>query len=288
MDDNSTMESSSSLPIIEENEKFLSTIITTSQFNNKVVTSDEEQKNNNNKQEENILPSPDKNSSPLSNHNFDQAQSSDMIISTVIDHLLTEIATNLNIPSNSSEEQNVKKQEKPTDGKQATRTLRSHARGKINSSIISSNFTDHRRVSNRKRIFEKKLPLDINEKPPRKRNISERSNTNETSSNSDEQITENLPEKTPIIDQISTNEDTNIGGGDDDSNSAISTKQTHTHPDIDSLPPNKRRLRERNTGLISSNDTSNTMEENVSVETTRRDIPINGIKQFLEIRQQVI
>jgi hypothetical protein len=72
----------------------------------------------------------------------------------------------------------------------------------------------------------------------------------------------------------------------------MNIKQIHRHPDIDSLPPNKRRLRERNAALLSSTDVSTTInsspiEENIPIETTKRDIPTNGIKQFLEIRQQV-
>jgi hypothetical protein len=286
MDDNSTTESSS-LPIIEQNEKFLSTIITSTELNDKVVTHEQEREKNDKKQEENIILSTE-----INNPSDDQIQSPQMIISTIIDNLLIQIESNQNLPSNLSEESNVIKKEKQGDSKQTTRTLRSHAKGKINLSITNQNLNNNRRVSNRKRVLEKKLSFDINEKPQRKKRISERSNNNETSSNSDDQAIENL--QTSIIDRISTNEDTNIGGGgDDDSNSAINIKQIHNHPDIDSLPPNKRRLRERNAALLSSTDTSNTTEENVPIETTTttttttRDIPTNGIKQFLEIRQQV-
>jgi len=282
MDDNSTTESSS-LPIIEQNEKFLSTIITSTELNDKVVTHEQEREKNDKKQEENILLSTE-----INNPSDDQIQSTQMIISTIIDNLLIQIESNQNLPSNLSEESNVIKKEKQGDSKQTTRTLRSHAKGKINLSITNQNLNNNRRVSNRKRVLEKKLSFDINEKPQRKKRISERSNNNETSSNSDDQTIENL--QTSIIDRITPNEDTNIGG-DDDSNSALNIKQIHTHPDIDSLPPNKRRLRERNAGLLSSTDTSNTTEENVPIETTTttttRDIPTNGIKQFLEIRQQV-
>jgi hypothetical protein len=103
----------------------------------------------------------------------------------------------------------------------------------------------------------------------------------ETSSNSDDQTTDNI--------HTTINEDINIAT-DDGSNSNTSTviiKPVHSHPDPESLPPNKRRLRERNIGILSSIDTSTTTEENTPIETTTRDIPINGIKQFLEIRQQV-
>jgi len=272
MDDNSTTESLS-LPIIEQNEKFLSTIMTSTGFNNKVMTHKEEQEKDDKKQEEN-------------NSSYDQIQSTQMIISTIIDNLLTEIESNINLSSNLSEKQKIIKKEKQGDLKQTTRTLRSHARGKINFLITNQNLNNNRRVSNRRRVLEKKLSLDNNEKPQRVKTISERSNTNETSSNSDDQTLENLHEKPTIIDRITTNEDTNIDG-DDANNLVINIKQIHTHPDNNSLPPNKRRLYERNIGLLNSTDVSNMAEENISIETTTRDIPTNGIKQFLEIRQQV-
>jgi hypothetical protein len=277
MDDNySTMESSS-LPIIEQDEKFLSTIITSTELNDKVMTHKDEREKNDKKQEESILLSAE-NTNPFD----DQIESLQMIISTIIDNLLTEIESNINLPSNLCQEQNLIKREKQGDSKQTTRTLRSHAKGKTNLSIINSNLNNNRRVSNRRQVLKKKLSFHTNEKPQRKKRNSKRSNNNETSSNSDDQTIENL--QTSIIDRITPNEDTNIGG-DDDSNSALNIKQIHTHPDIDSLPPNKRRLRERNAGLLTSMDTT---EENSSTETPiTRDIPTNGIKQFLEIRQQV-
>jgi hypothetical protein len=283
MDENSTTESSS-LPIIEENENFLSTIITSTEFNGKVVTQEEEQENNDKKQEENICSLIDKNNSLLLNPDSDQSQSTEMIISTIMDNLLTQIEPNRNLPTCSSGEQNIIKKSKQGDSKQTTRTLRSHARGKI---ITNSN--DNRRVSNRRRIFEKKISFDTYEKPQRKKTISERSNNNETSSNSDDQPIENNPAKnftlkTSIIDRLSANEDggsDNDDDDDDDSQSPITNKQIH----MNLLPPNKRRLRERNAGLLTSMDTT---EENSSTETPiTRDIPTNGIKQFLEIRQQV-
>jgi hypothetical protein len=268
MDDNSTMECSS-LPIIEENENFLSTIMMSAEFNDKVATREEEKEKKDKTQEENNCSLVDKNNSVLLNLDFDQSQSSEMIISTLMDNLLTQIEPNRNSP------QIVIKKDKQGDSKQTTRTLRSHARGKL-----ITNFNDNRRVSNRRRIFEKKFSFDINEKPQRKKTISERSNNNnETSSNSDDQTIENnstkiFTLKTSIIDRITANED---DASDDDSHSPIITKQTPIHSDINSLPPNKRRLCERNAGLLNSTEET----------TITRDIPTNGIKQFLEIRQQV-
>ena len=271
MDENSTMESLS-LPIIEQNEKFLSTIVTTSiEFNNKVTTLDKEQEKNDKKQEENILLTADKNSSPLLNLDYDDIQSLHMIISTLIDNLLTQIDENLNHSPSSTEEQDINKKEKQNDSKATTRTLRSHARGKLNLLISNQTSNNNRRLSNRRRALQKNICLDINEKSQR-----------ETSSNSDDQTTDNI--------HTTINEDINITT-DDGSNSNTSTviiKPVHNHPDPDSLPPNKRRLRERNIGILSSTTTnSSSTEENTPIETTTRDIPMNGIKQFLEIRQQV-
>ena len=287
MDDHSIAESTS-LPIIEENEKFLSTIMTSTELNEKIVTQEEEQTANDKKQEELLPLLADKNNSSPSNPDSDRSQSPETIISSIMDNLLTQIEPN----RNSSGEENVIKREKQGDVKQPTRTLRSHARGKSNSSVNNSNSNENRRVSKRRRILEKNPSFEHYEKPPsRKKTISERWSNNETSSHSDDQTSENHPKKiftlkTSVIDRISSNDETNISGdGDDDSNSA---KPIHSHPDIDSLPPNKRRLRERNAGTLSSMETSNTTEENIPVETTiTRDIPPNGIKQFLEIRQQV-
>jgi hypothetical protein len=73
----------------------------------------------------------------------------------------------------------------------------------------------------------------------------------------------------------------------------MNNKQTSSSADIDCLPPNKRRLRERNAGFISTsvNEPSDNspVESNTTTTTTTttREIPTNSIKQFLEIRQQV-
>ena len=80
------------------------------------------------------------------------------------------------------------------------------------------------------------------------------------------------------------------GEGSSTSSSTIATKQSAT--DVDSLPPNKRRLRDKNTALTStnnesSNTTQTTNDPNPIDSSPAREIPINSIKQFLEIRHQV-
>jgi hypothetical protein len=91
------------------------------------------------------------------------------------------------------------------DLKPTTRTLRSHARGKISlstSNQISSNINNNvRRVSNRGRVIEKKLLMTLNEKDKKRKTMPERlkkdkDNTTvnddiHTSSNSDDQTIEN-------------------------------------------------------------------------------------------------
>ena len=70
----------------------------------------------------------------------------------------------------------------------------------------------------------------------------------------------------------------------------MNTKQAHPSTDIDFLPPNKRRLRERTAIFLPALTTEpSTNSDSSSIETTsvNREIPINSIKQFLEIRQQV-
>ncbi len=283
MDDNSSMECSM-LPIIEPNENFLSTIITSTE----VTTEEKEQEENVTKQEENSPLSAEKTNLSLSTLDSDQPASTERIISTIIDHLLSQIESNLQSPSKSVKDDNVLRKNKQGDSKQTTRTLRSHARGKLNFSMINSNLPDRRHVSKRRLAPEKKSPSETYEKPPRKKTISERSSTNEASNHSDEQtIDTNHGQTSSLIDRLPTNEDTNIGGEDDDSSSAIQTKQIHTYLGIDSLPPNKRRLREQSAAVLTSTDASNTTEENVPIDTPTREIPINGIKQFLDIRQQV-
>jgi len=196
------------------------------------------------------------------------------------------------------------------DLKPTTRTLRSHARKKISLSALNqtlSNPSNIRRVSNRRRALEKKIAA--NEKEKKRKSISERlkkdkdnmtpNDDNHTSSNSDDQINEN-----PNIEKVSNtttnqNDDasscssTGAGDGSSTSSSTINLKQSNINSDIDSLPPNKRRLRERNAGLTntflpSSTTDPSTNSDNSPIETiTTREIPINSIKQFLEIRQQV-
>ena len=226
------------------------------------------------------------------------------------------------------------------DLKPTTRTLRSHARGKMSSSASnqtsSSNPNNHgRRVSNRRRALESKPAMMNYEKERKRRTISERSRkekdnastTNEdvqTSSNSDDQMTDNPPSMSDksfvntrshllasfSVDKVSQstgnpNDDasscssTGAGEGSSTSSSTIATKQTST--DLDSLPPNKRRVRERNAVVIpntsvppttttdtSANSNSNSVTEHSPADSMpTREMPVNGIKQFLEIRQQV-
>lgn len=106
------------------------------------------------------------------------------------------------------------------------------------------------------------------------------------------------------IDRTVINEDTNLNGEDGSVSNkiTINIKQIHNHTDIESLPPNKRRLRERHAAILNSSDTSTnnnslsssassssslSTEENFPIEPTPRNIPINSIKKFLQIRQQV-
>ncbi|CAF3342418.1 unnamed protein product [Rotaria sp. Silwood1] len=221
---------------------------------------------------------------------------------------------NLSSSSSSSTTTTTKRDLKPT-----TRTLRSHARAKINlsTSIQSSSnaYNNVRRVSSRRRALEKKLFLNTTEKEKKRKSISERSKkdkdnttTNDdihTSSYSDDQTIENTNVEKLSHTTANPNDDasscssTGAGDGSSTSSSTINNKQSNTNADIDSLPPNKRRLRERNTGITNtsmpslttdasnnSNSTSN-IDNSPSESMATREIPINSIKQFLEIRQQI-
>ncbi|CAF2044051.1 unnamed protein product [Rotaria magnacalcarata] len=217
--------------------------------------------------------------------------------------------------SSSSSSSSSKRDLKPT-----TRTLRSHARAKVNSLTLiqssSNTYNNVRRVSSRRRALEKKSLLSANENEKKRKSLSERSKkdkdntaTNDdihTSSYSDDQTTENTnTEKLSHTvasqhDDASSCSSTGAGDGSSTSSSMTNNKQSNTNPDIDTLPPNKRRLRERNavisntslpsslTNDASNNSNSTTITDNSLTETiTTREIPINSIKQFLEIRQQI-
>lgn len=80
------------------------------------------------------------------------------------------------------------------------------------------------------------------------------------------------------------------GEGSSTSSSTIATKQSAA--DIENLPPNKRRLRDRGIAIPSTiNESTNsgqsTMDTIQSDVSPAREIPTNSIKQFLEIRQEV-
>lgn len=112
-----------------------------------------------------------------------------------------------------------------------------------------------------------------------------------------------LAEKSSLTTATHANDEasscSSTGAGDESSTSSSTTnpKQSNPTTDIDTLPPNKRRLRERNAGIsnasvpsattdASTNSTGTT--DNSSTESaTAREVPVNSIKQFLEIRQQV-
>lgn len=102
-------------------------------------------------------------------------------------------------------------------------------------------------------------------------------------------------------DDASSCSSTGAGDGSSTSSSTINTKQSNLHSDIDSLPPNKRRLRERNAGLnntflpppptttitIITTDPPINSDNSLIEPITTREMPMNNIRQFLEIRQQV-
>ncbi|CAF0746031.1 unnamed protein product [Adineta ricciae] len=206
-----------------------------------------------------------------------------------------------------------------TDLKPTTRTLRSHARGKRNLSTLvqtsaSLNNNNGRRVSSRRRALDNKTLAIMNERERKRRTTSERlrkdkdnlMNTDDmqTSSNSDDQTSENTnAEKSSLTTTTHANDEasscSSTGAGDESSTSSSATnpKQSNPTADIDTLPPNKRRLRERNAGIPTASIPSATTDtstnstvitDNSSTEsTTARDVPVNSIKQFLEIRQQI-
>lgn len=239
----------SALPIIEENDRFLSTITTSSQCNTEVATLER----------------------PPADTDAASTRSSETVIADLLHEMLVQIDESNTLPTAPCEEREESLKSMP-------RTLRSRIKGRWDASNGSAQ--DRRRVSNRKRAWDQKPPLDPSEKRARTKTASECSNANETSSNSDDQTSENLHEKTVRSEET-------LATGDEESNSSHSTtkapKSVPSQIDAVPLPPNKRRLRERNTGLSNPSPT----EENAPVEPTARNIPKNGIKQFLNIRQQV-
>ncbi|UJR27750.1 hypothetical protein I4U23_009024 [Adineta vaga] len=373
-DDNNnlTIDSSSSpsltLPIIEQNENFLSSMatnvpqISTEEPDEKLVISTEDNENtiNENSPHPTMLDNNEKHL-PLS-----PRSPSPTVIAYILDTVITQIESNNNNQLNSlavieddqmdveedeeEEDENEDEEEEheiteknssiksnriekeristktsstsKTELKPITRTLRSHARGRRNLSTLiqtssSSNMNNGRRVSSRRRAMDNKTSVTINDREKRRKTTFERSkkekdnqiNTDDmqTSSNSDDQISENTnAEKTPLTTTTANANDegsscSSTGAGDESSTSSSTTniKQSNSTTDIDSLPPNKRRLRERNVAIsntsnpsimtdASTNSNSTTITDNSPTEpTTTREIPINSIKQFLEIRQQI-
>jgi hypothetical protein len=243
IDTSSPPSSPLTIPIIEQNEKLFSSMSsnipqTTSEIDEKVMTP-EETFNENTSHVSNL--DYDKISSPLSQSHSPQAH-----ISTILDTIITQIEINNDNQLNSlpiieddqmeieddddedddnddDEEETkslkIEKEQSTTkssssstiikrDLKPTTRTLRSHARGKINfstllksSSNANNNNNNVRRVSNRRRALEKKILLATNEKERKRKSLSERTKkdkdnltTNDdiqTSSNSDDQTIEN-------------------------------------------------------------------------------------------------
>jgi hypothetical protein len=253
-DDNNNhliIETSSSLtiPIIEENEKLLSlnSPIISLENDEKVMINKEQEENHETIDVPNL--DPDEILSPLV-----QFHSPRTIISTILDHVLTQIESNENNSQLNSlpiieddqldveddddedddeneeedEEDNsdknssnksikIEKERSVTkissikgDSKPTTRTLRSHARKKIDLSTSNPN-NNIRRVSNRRRALEKKLLLATHEKEKKRKLMPERVKKDkdnlpitdeiQTSSNSDDQTTEPTTSKKsfPII-----------------------------------------------------------------------------------------
>lgn len=100
-------------------------------------------------------------------------------------------------------------------------------------------------------------------------------------------------------DDASSCSSTGAGDASSTSSSITNNKPSNITSDIDTLPPNKRRLRERNAGISNTsipsitNDASNNSNSTSNADNSpaenisAREIPTNNIKQFLEIRQQV-
>ncbi|CAF5139803.1 unnamed protein product, partial [Rotaria magnacalcarata] len=176
MNDSCSTVETSSLSMIRENEKFSSTVIASPLFNGKVMTLDGEQEKNGKEQEENIPSSTHKHSSTRSNRDCEKMQSLQVTISTIVENLITQIDSNTNIPSNSSEERESIHEEKQDDFRITKRALRSRVQGKLNLSAPYQLSNDNRRVSNRRRAIEKNSSFDTYEKLPRKKTTSERSN----------------------------------------------------------------------------------------------------------------
>ncbi|CAF3893432.1 unnamed protein product [Rotaria magnacalcarata] len=298
MNDSCSTVETSSLSMIRENEKFSSTVIASPLFNGKVMTLDGEQEKNGKEQEENIPSSTHKHSSTRSNRDCEKMQSLQVTISTIVENLITQIDSNTNIPSNSSEERESIHEEKQDDFRITKRALRSRVQGKLNLSVPYQLSNDNRRVSNRRRAIEKNSSFDTYEKLPRKKTTSERSNDPTTELNHGGIFLSIRKKETfPLIDSIDRtliNDDIHINVDEEThaNKITINMKQIHSHSDIDSLPPNKRRLRERHATILNSVDISTTnssssTEENMPIEPPTRTIPINCIKKFIEIRQQI-
>jgi len=85
-------------------------------------------------------------------------------------------------------------------------------------------------------------------------------------------------------DDMSSCSSTGAGdGGGSSSTSSSTAVHVKQSTDMECLPPNKRRLRERNHAV----NVTESSDQSPNEPTATREIPMNGIRQFLEIRQQV-
>ena len=101
----------------------------------------------------------------------------------------------------------------------------------------------------------------------------------------------------PMDGVSSCSSSTGIGDGSSTNSSTINIKQSNINNDITTLPPSKRRLRDKTPGISNTSIPSSTMDtsnnstsitnNSSNISMTKRETPINSIKQFLEIRKQV-
>lgn len=339
---NLTIDTSSTMtiPIIEESEKLFSSMSTN--LNRDI---DNEKHLSDDKSNENLFIEETHSHSSNLDSESNQSQSQETIVFDVLNQILNDIETDINMPMNSlpiieddqmdveededDEEENDDEEDDDeqdnsdksttiklnkidkerttnrtltlkTDLKPTTRTLRSHARKKSNLTNFNSNLSstnnnnNTRRVSNRRRALENKLLLNAHEKEKRRRTLTERikkdkdpNDDNHVSSNSDDQTTESAHGEKYSNPNDDFSSCSSAGAGDGGGSSSSTTSSTaipvKQSTDMECLPPNKRRLREKN----HTTNVTESSEQSPNGTTTTREIPMNGIKQFLEIRQQI-
>ena len=204
----------------------------------------------------------DTSSTPTEMNRSDDTADQQQDVAVLLNSLLTQIDS-MEMTS-STDEQTIRSNEGISDSKAPTRTLRSHVRKRIHTPV-----SEHcRQEFHRRRIHAKKTRV-------------EPANHQSTAD-----VLGNLkPRLLPLSRHSWFSDEKPIPANATDvspHSSTVEDEDRFHQLKIDSLPPNKRRLREQSLAIIDA-----PIEEKLGCNRAKRDVPVNSIEQYLKIRQQV-